>query len=220
MNHPDLRAAGTRDHPIPFAEFSPPYRVNFGCSQVKLNGYLNVDVVAEFEPDLVCDVGQTPMPFPDGSAAEIVMIHLLEHLPHHNLDHAQSPQRRFLHDCYRILRPGGTIQIVGPNIEFFCAELMRINKHLSEPEDPEGVAPAGMDPMYHYDGTVICFLSDQREEAVVDRPRQSEIQSFMRHWWLLTGEYIVELLRRAGFVDVNLDETWPKTEVSVMGLKP
>jgi tetratricopeptide (TPR) repeat protein len=89
---------------------SRPLRLNLGCGGRKLEGYLNVDSSAGCQPDLVLDLEQTPWPWADDAAEEIVLIHVLEHL-------GESTQcfLALMKEMWRVTRPGGKITIVVPH---------------------------------------------------------------------------------------------------------
>ena len=67
-------------------------------------GWVNVDCVSQVNPDVVCDLSRTPWPWPDNSVDEIFSSHLFEHL--HILP--------TMNECHRILKPGGTLEVVVP----------------------------------------------------------------------------------------------------------
>ncbi len=85
-------------------------KLNLGCGQNKLPGYVNVDRYETFAPDRVCDLEAFPWPFADGSADEIVMNHVLEHLG------AQTETfLGVMKELYRVLKPGGRLDIAVPH---------------------------------------------------------------------------------------------------------
>jgi hypothetical protein len=56
-------------------------KLNLGCGDKILPGYVNVDVVearAGMKPDVICDLHDL-VPFADASADEILSVHVLEH---------------------------------------------------------------------------------------------------------------------------------------------
>jgi predicted SAM-dependent methyltransferase len=83
-----------------------PLRLHLGCGPTHLEGWVNVDLVST-RPDLAWDLSR-PAPFPDESVAAIFHEHLLEHLP---LPAAIG----FLHECHRLLRPGGVLRLGVPD---------------------------------------------------------------------------------------------------------
>jgi len=82
-------------------------KLNLGCGSKKLEGWINIDSVAEFKPDLVHDVS-LPLPYSDDSIDEILAEGLLEHF---------DKYLRFIifYDWIRILKVGGIITVVVPN---------------------------------------------------------------------------------------------------------
>jgi hypothetical protein len=83
-------------------------RLNLGCGQKRLDGYINVDRFGE--PDLRHDLESVPWPWPDDAVSEIIMEHVLEHLgrdPTVYLD--------IWKEMYRVCRDGATILIVVPH---------------------------------------------------------------------------------------------------------
>ncbi|MFH0876447.1 MAG: methyltransferase domain-containing protein [archaeon] len=55
-------------------------KLNLGCGQKKLKGYINVDFNPETSPDIIHDLNNFPYPFKDNSFKEILLDHVLEHL--------------------------------------------------------------------------------------------------------------------------------------------
>jgi len=60
-------------------------------------------------PDIVCDVLKEPLPFKDGSVDLVALVHTLEHWELSSQDHA-------LGEIHRVLKPGGSVIIIIPDI--------------------------------------------------------------------------------------------------------
>lgn len=86
-------------------------KLNLGSGQNKLDGYTNIDKFPDFEPDLVWDLEQTPWPFEDNSVSEIMANHVLEHL-----GQATATYFAIIKELYRVLKPGGRLEISVPHI--------------------------------------------------------------------------------------------------------
>ena len=85
-------------------------KLNMGCGNNKLDGWLNVDMFPECSPDVVCDLESLPWPWPDDFAEQVLFSHSLEHL-------GRDP-RTFLgiiKELYRVCRDGAQVQIVVPH---------------------------------------------------------------------------------------------------------
>jgi|TARA_B100000315_G_scaffold256942_1_gene304255 SAM-dependent methyltransferase len=85
-------------------------RLNLGCGNNKMDGYLNVDSQAACLPDQVVDLETFPWPFDDDSVAEIVMSHVLEHL-----GETKKVYLSIIKEIYRICQPDAEINITVPH---------------------------------------------------------------------------------------------------------
>lgn len=86
-----------------------PRRLNLGCGFDRREGYLNVDLQAFHEPDLIADVTRLPM-LPDHFYEEIQAIDVLEHLP-------RISTEAVLKEWRRLLLPGGLLSLRVPSLE-------------------------------------------------------------------------------------------------------
>ena len=50
-------------------------KLNMGCGQNKINGYLNIDKHSECEPDLQFDLEKFPWPFKTNEVNEVLFNH-------------------------------------------------------------------------------------------------------------------------------------------------
>lgn len=118
-----------------------PHKLHFGCGNVRLEGWINVDLRDNAGIVDVCwDVTQ-PFPVQDGSCSHIYHEHLLEHL---NPDDGE----RFLRDCWRSLAPGGVMRIATPClralVENYFSANWRDQEWLGWPEYSSISTPAEM----------------------------------------------------------------------------
>jgi Flp pilus assembly protein TadD len=91
-------------------QLPPALKLNLGCGNRKMAGFLNVDCVAVCQPDLVVNLEQTPWPWADDAVDEIKLIHVLEHL-------GQSTEvfLAIIKEMYRVCREGARIEIIVPH---------------------------------------------------------------------------------------------------------
>jgi SAM-dependent methyltransferase len=80
-------------------------RLNVGCADNKVDGFLNLDMDERVRPDVQWDVETTPLPFADSTFDCILASHVLEHV------HRIIP---LVYDFHRILKPGGHLIAVTP----------------------------------------------------------------------------------------------------------
>lgn len=83
-------------------------KLNLGCGIKKKEGFINIDINCNFNPDLVTDLNNLFYPFKDDSVDDVYVAQALEHLKIHLID--------FLKEIYRILKPEGVLEIIFPNM--------------------------------------------------------------------------------------------------------
>ncbi|MDR3299921.1 MAG: hypothetical protein LBU43_07960 [Candidatus Accumulibacter sp.] len=81
-------------------------KLNLGCGNRKLIGFVNIDCAAACHPDQVVDLEQAPWPWADDSVDEIRLIHVLEHLGQQT-----DVFLSIIKEMYRICRDGARIEI-------------------------------------------------------------------------------------------------------------
>lgn len=83
--------------------------VNLGCGARFHPAWINMDANPG-GPGVIRRDLTSPLPFENGSIDVIYHSHVLEHLP-------RGLALPFLRDCFRVLRPGGIMRVVAPDLE-------------------------------------------------------------------------------------------------------
>lgn len=86
---------------------APLLKLDLGCGPNKQPGYVGVDSREFPGVDVVADLRQV-WPWKDGSVETVHSSHFVEHL-------TASERIHFVNELYRVLKPGGTAQIVVPH---------------------------------------------------------------------------------------------------------
>lgn len=100
-------------------------KLNLGCGNNKLDGFINIDKY-DAEADMIADVCE--LPFENESVDEIVAYQVIEHLPYWKTqvvdkDNGFPCQPTFFEECHRVLVPGGTLITECPDIEFIARRI-------------------------------------------------------------------------------------------------
>jgi hypothetical protein len=106
-------------------------KLNLGCGPKRLSGWVNVDKFTQFQPDKVVDLERFPWPWPDSSADEMLLSHVLEHL-------GQAPESFIgvMREMWRVCRPGARVRVHVPD-----------PRHESFIGDPTHVRPVTLDTL-------------------------------------------------------------------------
>ncbi|MEM1450912.1 MAG: methyltransferase domain-containing protein [Planctomycetota bacterium] len=100
---------------LPEGDGAPLHRLHLGCGPDRKEGWVNVDVNPQFQPDLVSSAHDLPM-LADGSCEVIEAYHLFEHF-------TLKQARAALREWRRLLAPGGELRLELPNLTR-CIELI------------------------------------------------------------------------------------------------
>lgn len=96
-------------------------KLNIGCGETKLDGFINIDLEESVKPDLVLDLRKQPFPYEKDSVELIQCIHNLEHI---ELKYWPT----ILSEFFRVLKPEGKLYLAYPEFEI-CAKNF-IENHL------------------------------------------------------------------------------------------
>jgi SAM-dependent methyltransferase len=91
--------------------------LNLGCGSRYLEGWHNLDFTKTGETVIAHDI-LSGIPFPDNHFEMVYHSHLLEHL-------SMASGRTFMVDCWRVLKPGGVMRVVVPDLEGIVREYLR-----------------------------------------------------------------------------------------------
>jgi SAM-dependent methyltransferase len=170
-------------------------RLNLGCGDKILPGYVNVDVApsrAGKSPDVLCDLHRLD-PFASGSADEVMAIHVVEHFWRWEVVDV-------LREWGRVLKPGGRMILECPNLLTACEELLK---------DPTAAARPGREGQR----TMWVFYGDPAWR-----------DPLMCHRWNYTPESLGEVMREAGISNVRQEPAQFKLreprDMRLVGEKP
>jgi SAM-dependent methyltransferase len=130
-----------------------------------------------------------PLPFETGSISAIYGSHMLEHLFY-------ADAQRLLSECNRVLRPGGVVRMVVPDLRSFAKDyLARSNGN----HDSTGGAALPAD-----------LFNERLGYRTPTPPAGSFLFKFYAVWkdfhshkWMYDSESLAQCLSRTGFVDVQ-----------------
>jgi SAM-dependent methyltransferase len=80
--------------------------LNLGCGSDRLDGFVNVDIAALPEVDVVHDLDVLPWPWKDGSVQQILAQDVFEHV---------ANPIGFMTESHRVLEPGGLLTLKSPH---------------------------------------------------------------------------------------------------------
>jgi SAM-dependent methyltransferase len=170
-------------------------KLNLGCGDKILLGYVNVDVAHERagkQPDVICDVRNLEK-FENNYADEILAVHVVEHFWRWEVE-------SILKEWVRVLKPGGKMILECPNLKTACEEFLR-NPEMAALPGPEGQR------------TMWVFYGD---------PRWTD--PLMVHRWGYTPLSLAQIMHLAGLVELKQEPAQFKLreprDMRITGLKP
>ena len=170
-------------------------KLNLGCGDKILPGYVNVDVVEsrlDKKPDVLCDL-RALTPFEDNSADEVMAIHVVEHFWRWEVV-------AVLKEWVRVLKPGGRMVLECPNLISACEAL------LADPEKASLPGQEGQRSMW-------VFYGDPRWQ-----------DPLMVHRWGYTPRSLAQVMHEAGLRELRQEPAQFKLreprDMRITGVKP
>lgn len=96
------------------------HKLNFGCGTRFADGWDNIDFYSS-GPEVRRVNLLRGLPYPSSSFDAVYSSHVLEHF-------TQSQCLAMLRECFRVLKPGGSVRVVVPDIELTIDEYQRVRK--------------------------------------------------------------------------------------------
>lgn len=122
--------------------------INVGCGNVFHSSWVNIDIVSRFPEVTEHDLTQG-LPFDDKSIDVCYSSHVLEHLRKNEADY-------FVSECKRVLKDGGVLRLVVPDLEAICRNYLR---YLDE------LVVANHDHEFRYDYTILEMYDQLTRET-------------------------------------------------------
>lgn len=197
-----------------------PIRLNLGCGLLAPQGWVNVDgswnarlakhslirrmlsslrilppgkMEVPWSSSIFIHDVRKPLPFPDGSATAIYASHVLEHL------HFQEA-RKLLLESFRVLRGGGVLRVVVPDLKAIVEEYLGQRPFGSLSQEMAALQPAD-----RFNQRLLMRTSEPSSSNLLYRIYEAW-QDFHSHKWMYDQDSLVALFEWAGFVHVQPKE--------------
>lgn len=136
------------------ADFSHPYKLHLGCGNIKIEGFVNIDISITSATDITADIRKLNY-FPLKSVSEIYVCHVLEHFGHVEI-------LPILSRWFDILIPGGRLRISVPDLDRIVKIYSANLNHFETPGNSPwiGLLYGGQSTPYdfHKTGYNACWL--------------------------------------------------------------
>ena len=164
--------------------------------------------IRQLDPDTILWDLKKGIPFADGIFDGVYLCHLLEHI-----DREDEPY--FLQECFRVLRPGGILRIVVPDLGTLARRYIACMDRLPDKATMEEhtLAVEGM-----IDQMVVRIPRDRKGQRLFIRVLENLVvgdtaKNGALHRWMYDRFSLDHLMRKAGFRDIrSCDETSSRIE--------
>lgn len=174
-------------------------RLASGLHRVGIVSDLRYERLCHLDPDVVCWNLERGVPFPDETFDVVYHSHVLEHL-----DREDAPG--LLRECLRVLRPGGALRVVVPDLEQLARRYLGVVDRL-----PDGASAvehgAAVDEIF--DQMVLRVPRERAQQPAPVRLLETVFigdmaRSGTMHRWMYDRFSLGRLLADAGFVNVEV----------------
>jgi len=156
-------------------------KLNLGCGGRYLKGWVNCDFQSNSQEVVAHDL-RNPLPFSGDTFQLVYHSHVLEHLN-------PADARTFLLQCHRILRPGGLLRIVIPDLEQRARIYLQSLEEAKRQNDPAALARHEWMTLELVDqhvrekvgGKMVGFILSGREKEFVKQRLGDEYHNVLRH---------------------------------------
>jgi predicted SAM-dependent methyltransferase len=173
------------------ATLPPHAKVQLGCGERHLPGWVNIDVDPRTRPDLRIDL-RGGFPAPRGSVSFIFSEHVFEHLE-------LADGLRVFGDCYEALEPGGVMRVAMPDLKYI------VDRYVEGRYEDEGGEVARADP---------AFLAIDSPARLLNHALRS-----WGHVYLYDCDELILRMRQAGFGKVEPVELQESEHPDLRGLE-
>jgi len=153
--------------------------LNVGCGKKFHKDWVNIDMTSYSKHVIVANLLKG-IPFPDNTFDVVYHSQVLEHFP-------REKAQDFIKECFRILKPGGIIRIVVPDLENIVDEYKKfLNENI---ENTNELSNANYD-------WIMLELFDQ----TVRNHKGGQMAEFLKRPHLINEKYIID---RIGFIGAS-----------------
>ncbi len=151
-------------------------KLHFGCGTKVLDGWFNIDGWIKKKsrpPDFLMDL-RCPLPFSNDSTRFIFAEHIMEHF---DFDEGA----RIYAEFYRILKKGGVLKIVVPDLEKYCLNYINKNIEWFKITEPEVSSPAlGINKMIYNNFHKVFYDFDTLRGMLIDAGFKIVVRSSLK----------------------------------------
>jgi SAM-dependent methyltransferase len=195
--------AQIQDTPQLSASTSPTSKryLNLGCGHRYRANWVNVDFTTTGDGVIAHNLTQG-IPFPDASFDLVYHSHVLEHF-------SKAGAVPFLQECYRVLRPGGILRVVVPDLEQIARMYLKALEEAS-------VGSAAW--LHHYE----WLLLELFDQTVRNRPG-GDMLAYLQRSQIPNPEFVIERcgveIKNLMAIGATLRATAPEQPASIHPLK-